>query len=160
MISWLKKSHTHLHFSKYDFCFGSLIQVHVLFNIHDSKYFIFLHLVYIMYTNPYSMILNHIASQNYFENFSKFKNFPRKILFQAFRSTGWSTGSISGRIGRPHRSTGPCGLGVHVCARLPVDRTGRPTAASRPNGYFSDFCVLNLIGICVSAISEILGATS
>ena len=177
--------------------------------IHDSNYFIILHLVYIMYTNLYSMILNHIALQNYFEIFSKFKNFPRKILFQAYRSTG----SISGLIGRPHQSIGPCGLGVNVCARLPVDRTGRPTkvlcsrvlsvdrasrpteqrivflferrstdrstvsngylpvglsvdragrptAASSPNGYFSDFCVLNLIGICVLAISENLRATS
>jgi len=48
--------------------------------IHDSNYFIILHLVYIMYTNLYSMILNHIALQNYFENFLKFKIFPRKSV--------------------------------------------------------------------------------
>ena len=80
-----------------------------------------------MYTNPYSMLLNHIAFQNYFKIFSKFKFFPIKILLQALRSTGRSTASISGLNGRPHRSTGPCVFGVHVCARLPVDRTGRPT---------------------------------
>ena len=76
-----------------------------------------------MYTNSYSMLLNHIALQNYFKKFSKFKIFPIKVLFQAQRSIGRSTGSSSGLIGRPHRSTGPCVFGVHVLC----------TSAGRPD---------------------------
>ena len=92
-----------------------------------------------MYTNPYSMLLNHIALQNYFENFSKFKIVPIKILFQAQRSTG----SSSGLIGRPGlvvlactfmhvcRSTGPVDRLKDPCSRvLSVDRASRPTEQS------------------------------
>ena len=99
------------------------------------KIFIILYLVYIMFTNLYSMILNHIALQNYFENISKFKYFPIKILFQACRSTGLVDRSISGLIGRPDRSTESYGLGVHVCARLSVNRTGRPTGTTLLSGF-------------------------
>ena len=106
-----------------------------LIDIHVSKYFIFLHLIYIMYTNPYSMLLNHIAIQNYFKNYSKFKNFPIKNTVSGQRSTGRSTASISGLIGRPHQSTGPCGIGMHICARLPVDRTGWPTDRPLLSGF-------------------------
>ena len=75
-----------------------------------------------MYTILYSMILNHIALQNYFENFSKFKKFPRKnpvsglsvdrIHFRLDRSTGpvdralWSgRACLCTSVGRPDRST-------------------------------------------------------
>jgi len=75
-----------------------------------------------MYTNLYSMILNLISLQNYFENFSKFKKFP--IMYPV-------SGLTVDRAGRPVHSrpdrstepvTEPCGQGVHVCARLSVDR--------------------------------------
>ena len=75
--------------------------MHVLIDIHVSKYFIFLHLVLIMYLIPYSMLLNHIAIQNY----SKFKIFLIKICFRPYGRPG----------GRPH-----------LFQALTIDRPGRP----------------------------------
>ena len=48
------------------------------------------------------------------------------IHFRPFRSTGWSTVVVSGQNSQPAGRSGLMAVGVHVCARLPVDRTGRP----------------------------------
>ena len=79
-----------------------------------------------MYTFLYSMILDHISLQNYFEDFSKFKNCP--IMF----SVSGLTVDRAGRPvhSRPDRSTGQVDWAlrsgraciVHVCRS-----TGRST---------------------------------
>jgi len=71
-----------------------------------------------MYSYLYCMILSHISLQIYFENFSSPEKFPFYILFQAWRSTGRSTGFIPGQAGRPTGRPRPvsrtCTF-VHVC---------------------------------------------
>ena len=106
--------------------------------LHDSNYFTILYLVYIMYTNLYSMILNHISLQNYFENVSKFKKFP--IMYPV---SGLSVARAGRPVhSRPDRSTGPVDRALWsgcacLCTStdwkhfalgfLSVDRAGRPT---------------------------------
>ena len=79
-----------------------------------------------MYTIPYSMLLNHIAIQNYFKNYSKFKIFPIKNTVSGQRLTGQSTASISGLIGRPDRSTVPVDRALWLWRARLCTSAGRP----------------------------------
>ena len=71
-----------------------------------------------MYLISYSMLHNPQTFWKYFKNTSKIKN-----LFLTYFRPLRSTGPVDRSCFRPERSTGPLVLGVHVCARLPVDRS-------------------------------------
>ena len=89
-----------------------------------------------MYTNLYSMILSHIALQNYFENFSKFKKFP--IIYPV---SGLSVDRAGRPIhSRPDRLTGPVDRALwsgraHLCKSV-----GRPTGRPTGSTLLSGFC--------------------
>jgi len=112
-----------------------------------------------MYTNLYSMILNHITFQNYLKIFQSSKNFLEKSCFRpigrpAGRPDPFQAWSVD-RTGRPSLVVMACTF-VHVCQStrpvdrlkalcsrvLSVDRAGRPTeqrnifslATGRPTG--------------------------
>ena len=99
--SWLKNTHTLFKIQVFSFgiCFKFMLKI----SIHDSNFYKFLYLVYIMYIYLYSMILSHISLQNYFENFPKSRKILLQNLFQAWRSTV----PVDRTYSRPGRSTAP-----------------------------------------------------
>ena len=78
---------------------------------------------------------NNITIQNYFKNYSKFKIFPIKSFFRPNGRPGGRPALFQAlsvdRSGRP----GLVALACTFCARLPVDRTGRPTDRPLLSGF-------------------------
>ena len=79
-----------------------------------------------MYFISYTMLHNPQTNEKYFKNIFKFKNLF-KSYFRPYRSTDRSTVSVSGQNVWPDGRSGLLGCRHARCARLSVDRVGRPS---------------------------------